>query len=296
MKRPIFCVHQIGKVGSTTVARALQRMLPQEKIHQTHILDQERLLYALGIWLQHPDAPRGKFQNHLASSIELRKQFLSMAGSNRWWVISLVRDPLARNVSAFFQTLHRKGIYQLAPEPQAICRRILKKGPPQAGTTVTPEEMQFLVRELLEMFEARCVSGNFDEWFDREVRNIFGIDVFARPFETERGYEIYQGPRAQLLLIRLEDLRRVFHPALAEFFANSPYESKIDASVSLETERSNDGFTKAYSDLYKLFIEELRVSEAKLEGLYGSRVSRHFYTEKELVSFRSRWKMEDQDE
>jgi len=285
----ILCVHQVGKVGSTTVAHVLQRMYPDRRVHQTHVFDEVALLKSLVAWMDHPDSPRTKLSDHLVSSVELRK-FLGAGGLVRdWWMISLVREPMGRNVSAFFQNLDRKWIFRLSAEGRRICERVLKPSV-ASDAPVTPAENDLLVGELIELFKTRWRGGLYDRWFDRELRGVFGIDVFDRPFDREQGYQFFQRGTTRLMLLRLEDLPRVFLPALEKWFAGSEFAAGFDRSFSLERERSNDGSTKAYSDLYQSFREKLRIDARQLDAIYSSRVARHFYSDEEIAGFRARWK------
>lgn len=290
MKSSILCVHQVGKVGSTSVTTVLQRMFPEQRVYQTHMLEEQALVRALDSWLSHPESPRGKLADHLASSVELRSFMKPDAPTRDWWLISLVREPMGRNVSAFFQNLHRKWLYRLSPEGMGICRRVLS--PARSATEpITAAETAVLVEELIYLFKHEWSRGLYDRWFDREIRGVFGIDVFAQDFNRTRGCQFYRQGSTRLLLLRLEDLPRVFLPALDEWLAGSDFSPQLDRSLALERERSNDGSTKAYSDLYKSFRENLRIDAAELDAVYGSRVARHFYTAEELATFRSRWKV-----
>ena len=52
---------------------------------------------------------------------------------------------------------------------------------------------------------------------------------------------------------------------------------------------SNTAEDKSYADLYKAFRRELRLPDAYLDRVYGSRSAHHFYSPAELVAFRRKW-------
>ena len=110
-------------------------------------------------------------------------------GSKRWDVITLVRDPVARNVSLFFEKLEVPIGYDWFER-----RKQLSDGE--------------LLAELGPLFEEHVLDpgglARLDvdplHWFDLEMAPVFGVDIFATPFSPERGWQIYEGERARLLL------------------------------------------------------------------------------------------------
>jgi hypothetical protein len=187
---------------------------------------------------------------------------------DRWKVVTLVRDPIARNVSAFFQNLELVFHYDYRE---------------QLRTRSTTQ----VVDELLDRFDDAYVSGRsaFDldadllTWFDEELHPVLGIDVYRSPFPAEKGFARYRSPTADVLLLRLEDLDRCAPEAFADFL------SLVGFSIS----PSNTGEDKSYSQLYREFIARLRLPADHLDALYSARLARHFYTTAELAAFRSRW-------
>ncbi|MGH8046383.1 MAG: putative capsular polysaccharide synthesis family protein, partial [Chthoniobacterales bacterium] len=281
MRPAILCVHQIGKVGSTTVAQALQRMLPDQEIHQTHFLSERGVLKCMEWWLNRAQSPRFRLADHVSRSIELRRHFVRRQQSVNWYLFTLVREPIGRNVSAFFQNLHKTWTYRLPSAEQQTCRRILKGD----AEPVSEDERNALVASLIELFKAEYGARLHDEWFDAEIRDLFGIDVFATPFPAEKGYEIYEKENARLVLVRLEDLRRVFIPVVREWLEDSGLAPIGLDSIELESERANDGSSKAYADLYRTFRRELQMDAAELDRAFESRVVKHFYTDAERANF-----------
>jgi hypothetical protein len=290
MKPEILCVHQVGKVGSTSVTAALSAMFPERTVYQTHTLSEIPLLNHLDFWLGHPAAPRINLGHHLRGSFELGKHLAEGVESVNWYLLSLVRDPLSRTISAFFQNLHKQWIYQIPPESAEICRRVLRRKT-AADPGVAPGEMDRLVKDLIATFRARYPHRLFDHWFDREIKSIFGIDVFAEPFAIEQGYQIYQRGSVRLLMLRLEDAARTFDPAIKGWLSGSSLSARVQENT-LNQSRANDGSTKGYSDLYRSFLKEFCIAPEKLAEYYQSRTARHFYSEEEAAEFRARWRIE----
>jgi hypothetical protein len=186
-----------------------------------------------------------------------------------WDVVTLVRDPVRRNVSSFFQNLEL--MFDFWPADELKSR--------SAGDVAA---------RLVELFVDSYIAGKspveYDDgdpltWFDEELKPVFGVDVFATPFPVSQGYEIYGGPSSRVLLLRLEDLDRV---------ANAAFKDFLGAGLS-RVVRRNDASDKVYADLYRRFRQLLKLPSQYLDRMYSSRYSRHFYTAEELASLRCCW-------
>lgn len=288
MTRPIFCVHQVGKVGSTSLVRILEQVLPGETIYQTHVLNEASVLAMMQAWLDHPLAPTAKLHDHIVSSIELRRHFSRFAPPVSWHLLSVVREPIARDISAFFQNLQWQWMHLLPAETRASCERIFAAKRPD-DEALPVDERRALIRDLSALFKARYRGEKYRAWFDREMRDVFGIDVFAGPFPAEAGYRIFQSGRARLGVFRLEDLRAALPRALGEWLRGSGRTPPPGDSALFERERANDGSSKAYSALYRAFLEEFSLEPAELDSVYDAPGVRHFYTAAEIAGFREKW-------
>jgi hypothetical protein len=272
----------MGKVGSTSVVSALQRIFPAQRIHQTHLLSDEGVLRGMEWWLDQPNVPRAKVPDHLLASIELGRQLADGVDSADWYLLCLVREPLGRNVSAFFQDLHRQWLPHLPVPSQEVCARVLK-----GAAVPTGAEFRVLLSDLAAVFETKFPHDWYDRWFEEEMRAVFGIDVFAGAFPTDRGFQVYRHGTVRMLLLRIEDLPRVFDAAVREWLEGSPFATV--APAPWEEERANDAETKRYADLYRAFRDARLVSRGILSAVGESRTARHFYTSAERAEFRSRW-------
>src|SRR5882672_2811024 len=91
-------VYQMAKVGSSTIASALRRAgLPVFQVHRMraeHLAQLRARRHALG-WSVPPVPP------HDLVGLLLNERLLSKGGRAK--VITLVRDPIARNLSSYFE-------------------------------------------------------------------------------------------------------------------------------------------------------------------------------------------------
>lgn len=237
-------VFSMAKTGSSAIAAAL-RATGRGPVHHVHDLDpeflaREELDYR---WSGRPwriwDA-----QRLLRTPATVTRP---------WTVVSLVRDPIAQTVSAFFQPAARRGL--LRP-----------------GATV--EDLRQRFGDRLDHLPLR--------WFDRRLLPALGIDVFATPFDTYARFTLIQTPTVRLLLLRSEDL--AVAPTALALLLNQPEPVPVP--------RVNVGADKSYADLYEQLRQSLRPSPRQLDAAYGSRVVRHFYTEPEIDRFRMVWSHE----
>jgi hypothetical protein len=98
------------------------------------------------------------------------------------------------------------------------------------------------------------------------------------PFDAEAGYAMY-ATSPKVLLIKLERLDDVGEAALGDFVGLG----------RIPLRHENVAGDKRYRDLYRAFVEGLRLPKDYLDRMYGSRYARHFYTDAELSEFRKRW-------
>ena len=117
-------------------------------------------------------------------------------------------------------------------------------------------------------------------WFDRELRAMFGIDVFAAPFPKEQGWTVLCNERARVLVLRMEDLDRTLGPALAEFLGLDEEPNTASGNVRSERPEGND---------YRDVLAALRFPRHICERIYNHRFSRHFYSDAMLADFTQRW-------
>lgn len=247
-------IFQMGKVGSSSIYESLKRVEPDLPVYHAHVLTPSQLDATEALTKVHWEAHRNPM--HLWHSLVLRDK-LKKPVRQKWKVITLVRDPIARNISAFFQTKH-----------------LLSNADQQTLLSSTDAE------ELMELFLANFYAHEAPiNWFDKELEPVFGVDVFDRPFPREAGYCIYEGDMADVLLIRLEDLARCQTAAFQDFLGLKNFELK----------KTNVGKDKSYSQAYARMLNCIGLPETYVEQMYGSKFAQHFYGQEELTKFSRRW-------
>jgi hypothetical protein len=251
-------IFQPGKVGSLTVQASLERAytgrMYMVEIHHAHALNhlEERERFVQRTRVDPSDSL--VLIRHWK---ELRARIDKYPG-RRWYVINLVRDPVAIKVSALFQVL-----YQHIPDWEAQ----LQSG---ALTMSKLDELLFSKQEF-------GFSG-LETWYDTQVREIWGLDIFKTPFPHEKGYQIYKKWNISMMIIRLEDLNRVAGRAFYDFLRLKDFQV-VNANV---------GDEKPYAELYNQFKKRALPTDYLDQG-YQNRFATYFYTPAEIKAFRNRW-------
>jgi hypothetical protein len=252
-------VYQMGKVGSSSIEASLRSLYLDQPVYHCHVLvNLEALEGALRRVLPNPHEEPGGSIQELRRARAIRDRFLAEAHEGRWSFISMVRDPVARNLSAFFQSVTERipDFYQRLSE----------------GRIDTPFIAEHFLKDEV-THNAPIV------WFDEQMRGLTGIDVFERPFPHETGYQTYENARARLLVMRLENFPGCVQPAMCQFLGIQRF--GLIASNAAED--------KDYADVYRRVKREIALPEAYLDRMYNSNYARHFYAQPEIARFRASW-------
>lgn len=246
---PVNAIISLPKTGTTTLGAALVRGGLQSLI-RTHTLRPGRL-----------DRREARYQSdlhHLQLIWEAQWLASNPPTVNRpWRVVTAVRDPIARFVSATFQSF----------------------GAP--GASALPDSVDVMISRLSAQFERALRSENpwAVDYFDINFATTMGISVYDHPFDPSVGWARITTDHAEVLLMRMESLDEGAG-ALSSLFG-------VDVATPLRAE--NVGQHKAYADLYRGVLDELRPPPAYVDLIYGQRMARHFYSATELEVFRERW-------
>jgi len=259
--------YQMGKVGSSTVQASLEAMNLDQPVYHVHFLNPERVGQI--------EQQRRKYFRTEKYAL-LRRPWLyeflfeQIQKKNRHWkLITLVREPVARNVSTFFENL------EVTNKPGSTAY-VIRSDYYDFNIEADPENLD----ELIGLFFDRLVHERPLRYFDDEIKTVFGIDVFATEFPVDKGYGVYPGEYADLLLVRLEDLDRCANTVFKQFLGLDDF----------ELVRANMSDDKIYAALYKAFKRSIRFPEAYLGEMYESRYARQFYSEEEIRGFRQGWR------
>lgn len=237
-KNSVYVIYTMGKVGSTTLYSTLWEKIPHENLYHVHFLSEAGM------------RKREEFHNDPNVTAEDRKiiEYINQHPDKKLKIITLVREPLSRDISDLFQCLH---IYF----------------PDKEVSQITDHDL----RSKLEI-------NNYQHtlhWFDEEFKEYLKFDIYETSFDKKKGYQIYKNENLEVLLIRVEDLSRCYREALYEF-------TGVYFDELINTNLTDD---KESAELNKRFKKNIRIEKEQLEKLYASKYVRHFYTDEEIASF-----------
>jgi len=163
-------------------------------------------------------------------------------------VLTITRNPLPRNLSGFFQNLDY----------------LLKEDGVYAKHQEIPSKY------LEELFINKYPHSAPITWFDEQVRDVFGIDVFKHSFDKKAGRsELISTKNIKLLVVRYEDLPKNLG-AIGEFFDVENF----------QLPEVNVGANKWYSSHYTKMKRNFAPTPEIDALLHTSNYYQHFYESK----------------
>lgn len=173
-------------------------------------------------------------------------------------IIVLMRDPVARNISALFQEL------------PAMLYFDSKEDNRRNEST----------KAMLDRFLDQYVRWNtpFD-WFDQEFKEFTGIDVFGYDFDKTKGSVSFKKEKFKVLLLTSEKIKNN-QDTISQFL-----EHKIEFSQA-----ANESKNKWYGAIYKDYLDKFCLDEPELTRIYNSKVVQYFYDPVDIKRMSDRWK------
>ncbi len=242
-------VWTVGKVGSEAIYSALKAAgLPTVHIHTLNwgkLLEVEATQRGAGL----PSPRHAEVSRALLPKIREGASF---------WAITAVRDPMAWLVSCFFQRL---AVYRQFRDVDVVARQ--------------DEVGAWMRQRVCNQFGE---PNHYFSWFNKEPREVFGLDVYAQPFDTDTKSLVASGSRLKMLVLRSDDADEAKAASIEKF---------IGTPVKLA--RRNTAAERNNARQYQEFREAFRPPAQLLDHVYSDRTVRHFYTEQERDTFRAKW-------
>ncbi len=248
--RKIMLVYSMGKVGTTSVYLFFKRQHPEIPVFHLHFLSD--------YWVNEklPGLPP-EFHINIKVAGEVKAALARMPG-HRIQIITMVREPLVREISDIFQNW--QGLFGI-----------------QSISELSEEKL----RNYLDAHDHEYVLN----WFDTEFKAWTGFDIYSVPFDKKKGYGIYKTAKADILCIKTEQIDSCIEKAMMEF-----------TGLKMVTQRSaNTSSTKEGKELYGKLVQQYKAPAEKMKVLYGSRYVRHFYSDEEIAGFVRRWSREEEE-
>ncbi|WP_066721367.1 glycosyltransferase [Sphingomonas pituitosa] len=116
-------------------------------------------------------------------------------------------------------------------------------------------------------------------WFEQELAEPFGFDLFGTPFDASNGYSVFTNGNKRLLLFRYENGADAVERGLCELFPGHAF----------RLPHANDGDAKHTASIYRHLRECFRMPRAALEAIYRHPAVAHFYDEAHREAAIARW-------
>ena len=252
---PLLLVHQMGRAGSMTTVNSIRAGGVPLPVYHTHWLNPESVRTRIG-WTRQPNESRRPL-NVRVSTLISEELARATPTQRQWTVVTVFREPVARNVSVFFLAI------------EVFVKNFFER---HARGEIDNAYLK-------DVFLKEFPHDEPITWFDREMRDVFGIDVYANEFPQAQGYQILRAPQVDLLAIKLEQLNDCYRQAFSEFIGLE--------LPGLENTHITDK-DPAFS-MYADFVRNTALPDRYLDDMYSSRFARHFYSDEELRGFRRKW-------
>lgn len=239
--------------------RMLEQMMMAQTVDRAVFVYQSKKVGSRAVALSADTAGVFGFHVHNFRFLETKKCFIrEMIKNVSGKVISIVREPIARQISLLWQYWG-----------------------------ITGKDYFYLAREnfnSLESIENRfyAIPNGEDEfeWYLGEFREILGINVYDYPFDREKGYSMIEKDGISLLLLKMEkldDLERV----IGDFIGAGEF----------KLIRANTAGGKKYKYAYENYLENVKIPFHFYEHYYSdNQYMDHFYSEEEKMGFYQKWK------
>jgi len=245
---PKILVYQPGKAGGSSVQKSFSAI--KIPIYHSHYINLEV-------------CSKPEIKAYLTA---LRNYFKKLEPLK---IITLVREPLSRDYSAFFQ-LMTHDFYEF----------LLQPGKSFATSVAEFMEKCYDFRYLAMGYDEFKISplGYFD-WFEKELKAGFGIDLLALHFDKEKGYSIIKQGNIEVLAMKCEKLNSL-ESVIGEF-VGAPNFKLINA---------NEASEKTIYNLYKKTREIIKIPRRLVSRYYDNNpYMDHFYTKEEKREFLKKW-------
>ena len=257
---PPLLIYQMGKVGSLSIYHSIKQCRLKSPVYHLHVLSEDGVK-ALDCVIRDSFTKTRYVPEHLITSEFFRPYLCVRHPKIRCKVITLVRDPIARNISSFFGDLNTRHFY-LDPL-----------------TMLNSDDVEDATGVLINAFIKNHDHLKPLNWFDMELNKVLRMDIYSKPFDKEKGFEIYENDSCSALVIKLERLNQCAKQAFSQFLLLSDFQL-ISKNIS------ND---KNYGKLYRTVSQSIKIPNDYIDVMYNSKLVQHVYTENEIIQFKNKW-------
>lgn len=245
---PPVLVYQMGKVASSTIYQALVNdedfiTFHVHRLNQKNIIQHRQDRIEKG-WQTpekiHEILSPFVYNNIIKSKIPVK-------------IITLVRDPISRNISDYFQVLDQ--IWGIKDAYSKLSLEQITQG----------------------FFEKHLDYVPLT-WFDLEFKEVLGIDVYQYTFPQDKGYLQIKSNCYDILIMKHNLDDQIKQEILRKF---------LDKNFSLVSKNVAD--QKGYAPIYHKFLATVKLPENYVNKMLDSKYTQHFYSSKEINRLKEKW-------
>ncbi len=255
-RQPIVLVHQMGRAASMTMVNTIRSLGINYPIYHTHWLNRETIKRKKDRFRERGETIT---QLHIRVSLNITEELTDQQIRDYpWIIISVIRDPVARNISAFFLSI------------DMFIDNIYEKY----------DSGELSIEDITDAFLRKFAHDQPLQWFEEEVKQVFDVDVFKYSYDVNQGFQYIENKNSKLLLVKVETLNDKYKGALSSVFGKTP-DKLVNTHLSAEEQ--------PYAKIYKAFLKSVHLPEEYLDQMYNSMYAKHFYSADEINNFRERW-------
>ena len=233
----------MAKVGSLSIYSSLKKQKLLHAVFHIHSLNSKENMENLKLCKTKGILPDSRSPITIINKYIINK-------NRKLKIISLVRDPMERNISAFFDAF-------------------------KLYVGISPENYKGSMQELENIYHKKLPHDYAINWFEIQFFGATGINVYDFKFSFERGFNIIQSNHNEVLIIKTNIEDNLKETLLSEF-CDCPNFKLI-----------NTNQTK--TELYNKFKNYAKFSETYLNNQYQSRYAHHFFSKEERNAALKRW-------
>ena len=239
-------IFTMAKVGSSSVYHSLkdQSNIPCFHIHTLSI---EEEMYAKNLCKEKGVYPGSRTPVFILHTHLFEKQ-------RKFKVISLFRNPIERNLSAFFEAFE---LYMGVPAH-------LYNGS---------------LQELEKSFHKKIDHSYCKDWFDTHFKSQIGVDVYESAFAKAKGHAIIKSNQVDILVLKSNLDDSLKSKLVGEFCGVKDFTIK---NVNITN-------AKKEAQLYADFKSYIRFPKSYLESQLESKYVHYFFTEEEKGDLYKKW-------
>ena len=240
-------IFTMAKVGSSSVYHSLRRQSNIPCFH-IHSLSIEEEIQAKALCKEKGVYPGSRTPVFILHKYLLEKQ-------RKYKVISLFRNPIERNLSAFFEAFE------------------IHMGVPAHVYKGSLEDIETAFYKKLD--HSYCKN-----WFDTHLKAGIGVDVYEYAFAKANGYTTINTENVDLLVLKSSLDDQIKAQLVGDFCSVSNFTLK----------NMNVTDAKKEAKLYADFKSHIRFSKDYLEDQLESKYMHHFFTEEEKQALYHKWR------